>query len=62
MTTVIEPPVPVLDKETSVIADALVIVDQFLTSISNRNLIPTSEATDFVLDIRNALTPHKESP
>ena len=42
-----------LDNE--VIAEALAIIDRGLASLSARELVSTSEATDLLLDVRSLL-------
>lgn len=49
-------------RETTVIAEALAVVDKALAEMLNRELVSTDEVADLLLDLRLLLTASAELP
>lgn len=49
-------PVRDANRETTVVAEALVVIDKALAEMLNRELVSTDEVADLLLDLRLLLT------
>jgi hypothetical protein len=49
-------PVRDASRETTVVAEALVVIDKALAEMFNRELVSTDEVADLLLDLRLLLT------